>query len=213
MLAMSTSLGGPADCAADPAYDQRYGAAQPLDEATRPRSEDPAPAGGYSAHEVAQGMHLVEVHDHLRGELERLRDLVDQVARGLLEAGAARSLIATMTLRQNSWTLGAYCATYCRLLTAHHSIEDASMFPRLRAREPQLAPVLERLEHEHHVVADVLEQVDRALVHLVGAGVTPSADDVAPLRRAVDLLGDVLLSHLAYEEQQLLGPLARHGFF
>jgi hypothetical protein len=28
----------------------------------------------------------------------------------------------------------------------------------------------------------------------------------------VDLLTDTLLSHLAYEERELIGPLARHGF-
>ena len=29
----------------------------------------------------------------------------------------------------------------------------------------------------------------------------------------VDLLTDTLLSHLAYEERELLQPLARHGFY
>ncbi len=29
---------------------------------------------------------------------------------------------------------------------------------------------------------------------------------------AVDLLTDTLLSHLSYEEHQLVEPLARHGF-
>ena len=29
----------------------------------------------------------------------------------------------------------------------------------------------------------------------------------------VDLLTDTLLSHLAYEERELLHPLARHGFY
>ena len=35
--------------------------------------------------------------------------------------------------------------------------------------------------------------------------------DVTGVRRAVDLLTDTLLSHLAYEEEQLVDPLARHG--
>ena len=37
-----------------------------------------------------------------------------------------------MTLRQNDWTLGTYCQTYCRVVTMHHSIEDQAMYPRLR---------------------------------------------------------------------------------
>ena len=49
----------------------------------------------------------------------------------------ARSLISTMTMRQNCWTLGTYCESYCRVVTTHHTIEDTSMFPRLRAAEPR----------------------------------------------------------------------------
>src|SRR5215471_3125441 len=33
------------------------------------------------------------------------------------------------------------------------------------------------------------------------------------LQEAADILTDVLLSHLAYEEAQLVEPLARHGFY
>ena len=32
------------------------------------------------------------------------------------------------------------------------------------------------------------------------------------VQRSVDLLTDTLLSHLAYEERELVGPLARQGF-
>jgi hypothetical protein len=70
--------------------------------------------------------------------------------------------------------------------------------------DPALAPVVERLEREHHDVAAVLEDVDRALVAMVsGSG---GVDDVG---RAVGTLSDVLLAHLAYEESQLVGPLNR----
>ena len=30
---------------------------------------------------------------------------------------------------------------------------------------------------------------------------------------AIDLLTDALLSHFAYEERELIEPLARHGFY
>lgn len=33
------------------------------------------------------------------------------------------------------------------------------------------------------------------------------------MTEAIDLLTDTLLSHFAYEERELVGPLARHGFF
>ena len=147
-------------------------------------------------------------------ELAQVRDIVDQVRRGQLTVGAARSEINTMTMRQNNWTLGAYCESYCRIVTGHHTLEDRSVFTHLRRRDPDLGKVLDRLSEEHVVIHDVLEQVDDALVGLVGA---PSygADATAALdelQRALDLLTDTLLSHLAYEERELIPPLARYGF-
>ncbi|MFC5041704.1 hemerythrin domain-containing protein [Ornithinimicrobium kibberense] len=143
-----------------------------------------------------------------------VRDVVDQVRRGHLQVGQARSVVNTMAMRQNNWTLGAFCESYCRIVTGHHTLEDRSVFPYLRRREPGLAPVLDRLEEEHEVIADVLDRLDRALVALVdeegyGQG---ALDALEELGRSVDLLTDTLLSHLSYEERELVGPLARHGF-
>ncbi|GAA1880038.1 LLM class flavin-dependent oxidoreductase [Lapillicoccus jejuensis] len=180
------------------------------DESTRPRF--PAPEGAsYTAVQQAQPAHLVEVHDHLRSELEQLRGVIEQVEAGRTSVGQARSEISRMTLRQNAWTLGAYCEQYCRVLTTHHTIEDVSMFPRLR-QVPGAAPVLDRLTAEHHVIHDLLERVDRALVGLVTGGDDGLPGDTAPLRAVVDLLSDALLSHLSYEERELYHPLAQVGF-
>ena len=43
--------------------------------------------------------------------------------------------------------------------------------------------------------------------------VEPDGDGVAQVRAAVDLLSDALLSHLSYEERELVEPLARLGFY
>lgn len=181
-------------------------AVQPWDESERPTGPALDPDRVYTPHELATGQHLVQVHDHLRSELEQIRDLVEQVAAGSIGVGQARSHINTMTMRQNNWTLGVYCETYCRLVTTHHSIEDASLFPRLRRADPALTQVVDRLQEEHLVIHDVLEGVDKALVALVdGSG------DIDGLRAAVDLLDDTLLSHLSYEERELVEPLARLG--
>jgi hypothetical protein len=178
------------------------------DEAARPVAP-PAPEGYvYSEQAQAVGRHLVDVHDMLRGELAQVRRLIEQVRRDASSAGAVRSAINDMTMRQNDWTLGAYCASYCRLLTQHHGLEDEAVFPHLRAADPGLSPVIDRLEQEHHVVHEVLEGLDFALVQYVG-----SPGDFGALQAAVDLLGDALLSHLAYEEEQLVEPLSRHGFY
>ncbi len=186
----------------------RRSARSPWDESTRPAYTSAAPPLRWTAHERASGQHLVDVHDHLRAELAQLYDLIGQVEAGTLDAGRARSLINTMTMRQNDWALGAYCQSYCRLVTTHHTIEDTSMFPHLRSVDAGLAPVIDRLEEEHHVIACVLDDVDRALVAVVS-----EPDGLARLREAVDLLADTMTSHLSYEERQLVEPLARHGFY
>ena len=182
----------------------------PWDERTRPTYAGPTPAA-YSPIERAHPQHLVDVHDTLRAELVQLRDVVDQVRRGLLQVGQARSVVSTMTMRQNNWTLGAYCESYCRVVTGHHTLEDRSVFTHLRRSDPHVGPVLDRLHEEHEVIASVLEDVDRALVGLVSADGATTGDALESLAGTVDLLTDVLLSHLAYEERELLHPLAQHG--
>ncbi|WP_426564136.1 LLM class flavin-dependent oxidoreductase [Angustibacter sp. McL0619] len=199
---------GGLEVAATPDDGSRRSAEQLWDESTRPTGPTTEPGREYSAHEQAAGRHLVDVHDHLRGELAQLRDLVDQVAAGHGDPGAVRSHIASMALRQNDWTLGVYCAQYCRVVTGHHSLEDASVFPHLRSRDPRLAPVIDRLEQEHLVISEVLERVDSALVQLVSG-----SEGLAAVSAALDLLSDTLLSHLSYEERELVEPLARLGFY
>jgi alkanesulfonate monooxygenase SsuD/methylene tetrahydromethanopterin reductase-like flavin-dependent oxidoreductase (luciferase family) len=180
--------------------------AMPWDESTRP--EAPKPAGvTYGSRGRAAAQHLVDIHDHLRAELEQVRALVDRVREGTMDAARARSAINEMTMRQNDWTLGAYCASYCRVVTGHHSLEDEAIFPHLR-RERPLAPVVDRLAEEHVVIHGVLEGVDRALAdHL------RQPEDFSGVQAALDLLSDTLLSHLAYEERELVEPLARLGFY
>jgi hypothetical protein len=178
------------------------------DETTRPAGPQPPQEATYSPLGRAIAGHLIGVHDHLRSELAQIRDLICQVRDSETGAAQARSAINRMTLRSNSWTLGAYCASYCRIVTGHHSLEDQAVFPHLRAREPGLGPVLDRLAGEHEIIHQVLEDVDAELVELLR-----NPGDFSRLQQAADLLTDVLLSHLAYEEAELVEPLARHGFY
>lgn len=184
----------------------RRSSTQVWDESSRPTGPAADPERTYLPQEQARGQHLIDVHDALRGELAQILQLVDEVAAGMTGVGAARSLINAMTIRQNKWTLGTYCESYCRVVSTHHLIEDRSMFPHLRRSVPGLAPVIERLEQEHHVIAGVLEGLDQALVAFVAA-----PDGMVDLRAAVDLLSDTLLSHLSYEERELVEPIARAG--
>jgi hypothetical protein len=38
-------------------------------------------------------------------------------------------------------------------------------------------------------------------------------DDYEPIQSAIDFLTDALLSHLSYEEHEIVEPLARLGFY
>ncbi len=189
---------------------RRVSTETPWDDATRPEPGGAEPRS-YRPHEASAPQHLIDIHDHLRAELDQVRDLARQVRQGAMDVGAARSELHEMSLRQNNWTLGAYCQSYCRVVTGHHGLEDRSVFPHLRRADPALAPVLNRLEAEHQVIHGLLNDLDRALVELV----TDPDQEGAALDRfdsVVDLFTDALLSHLAYEERQLIDPLARYGF-
>lgn len=179
------------------------------DDSTRPTLAEAADAS-YTAGQLTTVEHLVAIHDHLRAELDRVRDLIGQVRRGLLTVGDARAGVNELTLRQNNWALGAYCQSYCGFVNGHHSLEDATVFPHLRRAEPETAPVLDRLQTEHVTIHGLLDELDRSLVAFVRDADAEALDHV---ERSVEVLADRLLSHLAYEERELRGPLARHGFF
>ena len=186
----------------------RFSATAPWDESTRPRRSRSGAEQIYSDRGQAVGRHLVDVHDMLRRELGELRDVLAQVRAGALSAGAARSALNEMALRQNDWTLGAFCARYCGAVAQHHGLEDDAIFPHLARSDSTLEPVIERLADEHLVIHDAIQAVDRSLVRHMS-----HPDDFEPIQEAIDFLSDALLSHLSYEEHEIVEPLARLGFY
>ncbi len=174
-----------------------------LDEALRPHAEELVGAKvTRTGRESAET--LVAVHDHLRGEMAEIQRAAVEVAAGRLEPAAARSVLNRTTMRQNYWTLGAFCARFCRFVTVHHTIEDRTMFPALGRMDAGLAAVLERLREEHEIIAGAVERFDESLTAMVA---DPAA--IAGMQELADELSDALVSHLAYEERELVGPLGR----
>jgi alkanesulfonate monooxygenase SsuD/methylene tetrahydromethanopterin reductase-like flavin-dependent oxidoreductase (luciferase family) len=178
------------------------------DVAARPHRESSGPEVTYTRRGRLVGQHLIDVHDMLRSELEELHGILRQVEEGAIGAGDARARLNEMALRQNDWALGAFCARYCAVVDGHHRLEDAQIFPHLRRSDPGLAPVIDRLEEEHLAIHDAIHGVDAALVHHM-----THEGDFSRIRAALDLLTDALLSHLSYEEWELVEPLARLGFY
>ena len=133
-----------------------------------------------------------------------MRDLIEQVLAGSIGPGPARSAINTMTMRQNNWTLGTYCASYCRVVTTHHALEDR------RFSRTSGAPI----RGSGRWWTGSKRSTSSSTRYSKGG---PGAGRSSPirlrlrLRRAADELADTLLSHLSYEERELVEPLARLG--
>jgi hemerythrin-like domain-containing protein len=174
-----------------------------LDEATRPRA--PKQPGAVSTEGRYRQETLVAIHEHLRQDLARIVRAVEAVAAGdELDAGTARGLVNDSTINQNYQLTGAFCARYCQIVTMHHTIESRYVFPDMATLEPTLQPVLTRLHEEHEVVHEILVSLDGLLVRMINDndGATAVAAEARRLQAA-------LLSHLGYEEEELLDPLGR----
>ncbi|HST81294.1 MAG TPA: hemerythrin domain-containing protein [Kineosporiaceae bacterium] len=110
-----------------------------------------------------------------------LRDALDQLG--------ARSPLFQLKLN---------CLRYCELVHAHHGAEDRSLFPAVRASAPELSAVIDRLEADHRVVADLLDQIEAIAPQLDSAETTAARERLAAALTA--LSGD-LLEHLDVEER------------
>ncbi|MEU5864193.1 LLM class flavin-dependent oxidoreductase [Nonomuraea sp. NPDC047529] len=171
-----------------------------LDEAGRPRTAERAP-GPLPPGQARPCRRLVDVHDGYRAQLRQVRDAVEQVA---AETAAPHPDGGRLAVRQNHWTLGVFCATFRRLLTVHHEIENDRTFPALTEHDPALESVVKKLEQEHEVIAELLARLDRACAELIA---DPARID--RVRAGVERLSQALASHFAYEEEELAEAVGR----
>ncbi|MFD3524421.1 hemerythrin domain-containing protein [Streptomyces sp. NPDC058653] len=142
---------------------------------------------------AAFGNQLIDVHIWLREELARLRDDVDDHLAG----GGERPR-----------ELRAHCLAFCSALTRHHTAEDEGVFPALARHSPELAPVLEQLAHDHHMVTGMLGRL-QDLVD--GIGPAPSPAEARRVRGELDGLVALVESHFTYEEKKLVDALNALG--
>lgn len=99
-------------------------------------------------------------------------------------------------------------------LNAHHQIEDGAYFPKFRALDPLMAAGFDLLEADHHIIhAAIGATVDSARSMLAAF-----AQDAGAQRRATDAyaaasdtLLDLLLRHLADEEDLVIPAMLEHG--
>lgn len=120
----------------------------------------------------AYGRQLIDIHDRLRDSLAALR-------------------------RGEQADLGLHCLAFCAAVSAHHTGEDARVFPELARRHPELRDVLAGLERDHQVIAGLLQRV----AALAGE------PDRAAIQRELDGLAAILESHFRWEERRLVAVL------
>jgi hemerythrin-like domain-containing protein len=112
--------------------------------------------------------------------------------------GSSRPLARCGQLKVN-------CLHYCRHVHAHHGAENALLFPALRAADPEIGPVVDRLEADHARVSDLLDAIEAAARELTESG---SSDARRRVSEGLQDLRVHLLEHLDYEERHA-GPTMR----
>ena len=87
----------------------------------------------------------------------------------------------------------------------HHRKEDELLFPRVRQRCPELAPVLDQLENDHEHGERAIRDLEHALLAFEVLG-TPRRE---AFERAAQRYVDFYLRHMAVEESQILPAAQR----
>jgi Hemerythrin HHE cation binding domain len=148
---------------------------------------------------------LISVHAAIRRDLEHAEALAAQALEGVPAEEIEDGL---HELRRGGilWRLQVDCLRHCRFVHLHHNAEDGSFFSELRETNPEINPVIDRLQAEHRRVSDDLDGVEtaaRALAH----------DDSREARAAVvgslNDLQENLLAHLEYEELSIESTVRR----
>jgi Hemerythrin HHE cation binding domain len=124
---------------------------------------------------------LLMSHHAFRRDIARFAVAVRQFAAG------DRSRLAAL---QAEWQ------SYRGALHGHHEVEDQRIFPDLRARQPDLVPVIDRLISQHRRIDPLLEQGDGSFADLSAKSAT-AATVVAEISALLD-------EHLALEEANVI---------
>lgn len=145
---------------------------------------------------------LLYVHALLRRDLQTVRRLTAAARDGVC-AETVVSEIRDLATNSPIWRLKFGCLHYCRFVHAHHTIEDAAVFPMVRKHAPALGRVVDRLEEDHLTVHHITERIAAAAEQVATAATEASRRELVA---ALSALEERLLAHLAFEEASL-GPL------
>ena len=178
-----------------------------LDDATRPA---PIKFEGLTAAQRAPGLHLKEVHDHLRDNMKTLGKLIERANAGTVSRAEIAAETDELAMVANYRRFGNLCGQHCQIVNTHHSIEDAHVFPVLAMQSAGFKAIADRLTAEHVVVHELLERLVDALNALA---TEPSPARFEDARTVYHALERVLLSHLCWEEDAMGDALGYFGLF
>ena len=147
------------------------------------------------------------VHDMIRRDLRTVRQMAADTAAGR-PADEVRAGIRSLATSGPLWQLKINCLHYCRFVHSHHGAESMALFPALRRANPELEPVVDKLEADHRSVAVLLGEVETA------AQALRDSEDPGQRERltlALHSLSETLLAHLSFEEGQISDTLRTLG--
>jgi hypothetical protein len=146
------------------------------------------------------GRHLAMIHDHFRGNMNVLREMIGKAEAGSITPEQLQDAADALPIMDNYRQFGALCGQHCQIIEMHHSIEDQAIFPRLSAKSAAFKSVVDRLIAEHEIVHALLVRLVGELQELV---TNPSAERFTSAREVYEALEKLLLSHFGYEETEI----------
>jgi iron-sulfur cluster repair protein YtfE (RIC family) len=152
---------------------------------------------------------LLWVHRMVRRDLERVRELATAAANGDASSAEIRDEVEALKTNGPLWKLKVNCLRYCAFVHSHHNAEDVMLFPALRAANPDLDPIVDRLEADHRRVSDLLDTVEASAGDLNDNAGNDARERVAT---ALDELAEHLLEHLDFEEESVAETMRSPAF-
>jgi len=107
--------------------------------------------------------------------------------------------------RRRTAAIARYWKGYAGEVLAHHTIEDDVFFPALVDRVPMAARLIERTDHEHHVLDELMARCGEAVRRLQDATATGPV-----LAEPFEALAEHMDRHLDFEDAEILPLFERH---
>jgi hemerythrin-like domain-containing protein len=124
------------------------------------------------------------------------------------EFGALPKLIRSAAGdRERAKMIGAHVEEMLSFLHVHHSGEDELLWPVLRPRVELDAELIDRMEAQHHQIADAIEDVQSQLPSWSASADAEQGERIAA---RLEQAAVVLTAHLAEEEERILPLAAEH---